>query len=190
MNIHEASWHSIPCSAPDAEAWGGWKDGPEGLGANGRRLLGLVSEQWEQRKSSKIKTNTVYGNTKTLVTPSPPKGPRPHPLQGRGTPRGPLPTADFLPQAALSGACTCVSIRPCAGARASACVCLFAHARTRAYESTKSPPRGEGGGGALTRSAEPLHLSGRPYPGPSLSASRACLRAAGAVSAAGLPRDL
>lgn len=45
-----------------------------------------LSEQQEQRKSSKIKTRTVYGNTKTLVTPSPPKGPRPRPLQGRGTP--------------------------------------------------------------------------------------------------------
>ena len=49
-----------------------------------------LSERREQRKSSKIKTRTVYGNTKTLVTPSPPKGPRPRPLQGRGTPSGSL----------------------------------------------------------------------------------------------------
>ncbi|XP_061019944.1 proline-rich protein 2-like [Dama dama] len=38
------------------------------MGASGRGLLGPVSKQWEQRKSNKIKTNTVCGNTKTPAT--------------------------------------------------------------------------------------------------------------------------
>lgn len=134
-----------------------------------------MSEQREQRKSSKIKTNTVYGNTKTLVTPSPPKGPRPHPLQGRGTPRGPLPKADFLP-GLPSSVLARVSIRPFAGARA-ICVRVFVCTRPDArLRKHKISPSGEGAGGTLTRSAEPPYLLGCPYLGPSLSASRSCLR--------------
>lgn len=56
----------------------------------GVRAAGTAEKQQDQNKY-------VYGNTKTLVTPSRPKGPRPHPLQGRGSPgQGPLPPADFL----------------------------------------------------------------------------------------------
>lgn len=146
----------------------GW---PEGLGANGRRL----SEQWEQRKSSKIKTNTVYGNTKTLVTPSPPKGPRPHPLRGAARPGGRslrLISSPCCPQWCLHvcehppicwRTCVCVSVF----------VCTRPDARLRKH---KFSPSGEGGGGTLTRPIEPLYLLGRPYLGPSLSASRSCLR--------------
>lgn len=57
----------------------------------GTRALGTGVRAGGTAEKQQDQNNTVYGNTKTLVTPSPPKGPRPYPLQGRGRPRGPLP---------------------------------------------------------------------------------------------------
>lgn len=134
---------------PGGEGRDGWPEGPV---ANGRGLLGPVSEQREQRKSSEIKTNAVCGNTETG---SPRARPREPPSSSAGARHawGAAPLGRFPPGAALRGARTCVSIARFGGARARVFVCTRPDARLRKPQISLSSARG--GSGALPRSARP-----------------------------------
>ena len=116
-----------------------------------------------------------------------------NPISAKGTPPssssgarlargGAAPSGRFPFRAAHRGACTCVSIRPFA-VHARVCACVFAHARARAYASTKSLSPGTAGPelGPLGLSACGALISapGCLHPGP-------VSEAAGSVSVAGL----
>ena len=133
---HSSNRHCIRlCAGREAlshrgEGYWGW---PEGTGASGRGLLGPVSKQWEQRKSSEIKTNTVCGNTKTPVTPSLPKGPALILLGGAARPGGRCPPPGLhVCEHPPIDQCTCVCVCVCV------CVCLCVCARARALAQTVS----------------------------------------------------
>lgn len=96
--------------------------GQRGRQPIGRGLLGRVSEQREQRKSSEIKTNAVCGNTKT-PSPHPRQREPPSSSSGARHARGTAPFGRFPPGAVLRGACSCVSIARFGSARARVCVC-------------------------------------------------------------------
>lgn len=102
-----------------------------------RGLLVRVSEQREQRKRSEIKTNAVCGNTKTR-----PKGAAL--ILFGGAPRPGNRSIRLISSPGRPPrACTCESnVRLATHPRAR--VCLFAHARTRAYASPKYICKGRG----------------------------------------------
>lgn len=157
---------------------GGEEGGPERTGSLWAVSLGFASAQQEQRKS-RIKTNSVNGNTKTLLTSSPPKGPHPYPPVQRHV-QGAAGSLKTIPFPKL---CTCVSILTFASTRVSVRKRLAAH-----LDGHRLSPSGH-----CLRSEATLPVVGLPYLGPSLSASGpvSCLsQAQGCVSNAGSTRPL
>lgn len=131
----------------------------EGWEPMGAELSGPVSKQWEQRKSSKIKTNSGVWEHQDPVTPSLPRDLALILFRGRGTPKGRC-LGQFPPLAVLPrGLHTCVSIRPLASAREHCvyvCVCFCVRTRLgRALTQSNSVSKRGGDGRALTRPTRP-----------------------------------